>query len=67
MAALAGLNRATFQAAWDDAALRDWILAQQAADQKRYGIDATPTFLIGGRKQSGDMSYEEFVKFLPNA
>lgn len=67
LAALAGLNRATFDAAWDDIALRDWIIAEQGADQKKYGIDSTPTFLINGQKQSGDMSYDAFAKLIPNA
>lgn len=67
MAALAGMSRATFDTAWDDTVLRDWILARQAKDQKEYGIDATPSFLVNGHKQSGEMSYEEFVKLLPSA
>lgn len=67
MAALAGLSRATFDAAWDDAELRNWILTQQAADQKKYNIDSTPSFLINGQKQAGDMSYDAFLKFVPNA
>ena len=67
MAALAGMNRATFDAATGDTALRDWILARQSEDEKRYGIDATPTFLVNGQKHSGEMGYEEFAKLIPNA
>jgi protein-disulfide isomerase len=67
MALLAGMNRATFDAAWNDTALRDWILQEQAVAQKKYDIDATPTFLINGTKHSGQMSYDEFVKLIPNA
>lgn len=67
LAALAGMSRATFDAAWDDTALRDWIIAQQTADQKKYGIDSTPTFLINGQKQAGDMGYAEFAKLIPSA
>jgi protein-disulfide isomerase len=26
-----------------------------------YNIEATPTFLINGKAQAGDMSYDEFV------
>ncbi len=65
-AALAGMNRATFDAAIADTALRDWILAQQSADEKKYGIDATPTFLVNGEKHSGEMSYEQFAKLIPS-
>jgi len=66
MAALAGITRATFDAAINDTALQDWILAQQAAAGKKYGIDATPSFVINGKKYSGEMSYADFVKLLPD-
>jgi protein-disulfide isomerase len=61
MAALAGMSRATFDAAIKDDALKTWILQRQAADAKRYNIDATPSFLINGQLQAGDMSYDEFA------
>ncbi len=67
MAALAGMNRPTFDAAVSDVALRDWILAEQSAAQKKYGIDATPTFIINGEKHSGEMAYDTFAKLIPNA
>ena len=67
MAALAGMSRATFDAAWDDAALRDWIVAQQAEAEKKYGIDSTPSFLINGKKASGEMDYSQFAKLIANA
>jgi len=66
MAALAGMTRATFDAAVNDNALQDWILAQQAAAGKKYGIDATPSFVINGKMSSGEMSYSDFVKLLPD-
>ena len=64
-AALAGMSRTTFDSAVADTDLRSWILAQQEADQKTYGIDSTPSFLINGQKYSGDMSYDAFVKLIP--
>jgi protein-disulfide isomerase len=67
MAALAGMNRATFDAAWNDTALRDWILAGQSEAQKKYGIDATPSFLVNGKKASGEMDYEQFAKLIASA
>jgi protein-disulfide isomerase len=67
MAALAGMNRAMFDAAWNDAALRDWILAQQTEAEKKYGIDATPSFLVNGKKASGEMNYDQFAKLIANA
>ncbi len=67
MALLAGMNKATFDAAWNDAALRDWILAEQKAAEDKYNINSTPTFLINGVKKEGEMSYDEFAKLIPNA
>jgi len=66
MAALAGMSRPTFDAAVSDSALQDWILAQQAAAGKKWGIDATPSFVINGKMSSGEMSYNDFVKLLPD-
>ncbi len=65
MAALAGMDRPTFDAAVADTALRDWILAQQTMAEKKWKIDATPSFVINGRMVAGEMSYESFVKQLP--
>ena len=67
MAALAGMNRASFDAAWNDTTLRDWILAQQSEAEKKYGIDATPSFLIDGKKASGEMDYDQFARLIANA
>ncbi len=67
MAALAGMSRAMFDAAWNDAELRDWILAQQSEAEKKYGIDATPSFLVNGKKASGEMDYQQFAKLVANA
>ncbi|MBW4021766.1 MAG: DsbA family protein [Proteobacteria bacterium] len=61
MAALAGMDRPTFDKAVADTALKNWIQTQQVADEKMYNIEATPTFLINGKAQAGDMSYDEFV------
>jgi protein-disulfide isomerase len=61
MAALAGMSRSTFDQAIADTSLKNWIQTQQVADEKMYNIEATPTFLINGKAQAGDMSYDEFV------
>ncbi|MGE0225514.1 MAG: DsbA family protein [Acetobacteraceae bacterium] len=65
MAALAGMSRETFDKAINDTALRDWILQQQQADQEKWKIDSTPSFVINGQKYSGDMSFEAFRKLIP--
>ncbi len=61
MAALAGMSRPTFDKAVADTSLKNWIQTQQVADEKIYNIEATPTFLINGKPQAGDMSYDDFV------
>jgi protein-disulfide isomerase len=67
MAALAGMGRATFDQAIADTELRSWILQQQQADQNRWKIDSTPSFVINGQKYAGEMSYEAFRKLLTEA
>ncbi len=72
MAALAGLSQAAFNAAVDDAGLRDAILAQQDADTKTYSIDSTPSFIFNGasahnRLESGEMTYTAFSKVVAEA
>lgn len=59
-AALAGMDRATYDKAWNDEALGKWILAGQQRDEKVYGIDATPTFIINGMKHAGGLDYQGF-------
>lgn len=72
MAALAGLSREQFSAAIKDTALRDAILTEQDRATKTYQIDSTPTFIFNGpnahdRKQSGELSYDEFAKIVSEA
>jgi protein-disulfide isomerase len=64
LAALAGLSQDTYNATLADTGLRNWIVAQQTADQKQYGIDSTPTFLIGGKTHPGALEYDEFSKLV---
>ena len=65
LAALAGMSRATFDQAIADSDLRNWILQQQQADQDRWKIDSTPSFVINDQKYAGEMSFEAFRKLLP--
>ncbi|MBN8875280.1 MAG: DsbA family protein [Rhodospirillales bacterium] len=65
MAALAGMSRATFDKAVADTDLRNWILQQQDADQKKWNVDSTPSFVVDGKKYAGEMSFEAFRKLLP--
>ena len=65
MAALAGMSRASFDAAIADTTLRNWILQQQQADQDKWKIDATPSFVVNNQKYVGERSFEAFSKLLP--
>jgi protein-disulfide isomerase len=65
LAALAGMGRTTFDQAIADTELKNWILQQQQADQDRWKIDSTPSFVINGQKAAGDMSFDAFRKLLP--
>ena len=66
-AALAGMSHDTFEQAIGDDALKTWILQQQAADQKTWGIDSTPSFVINGQKYAGEMSFAAFSKLIPGS
>lgn len=67
MAALAGMNRSTFDKAVADTDLRAWILKEQQADQTRWQVNSTPTFIIDGVKYPGQMDFETFRKLIPGA
>jgi protein-disulfide isomerase len=64
LAALAGMSQDTFNGTIQDTGLRNWIVALQTADQKKYGIDSTPTFLIGGKTYPGAMEFDAFDKLV---
>ena len=66
IAGLAGMSRSTFDKALGDTALRDWILQEQKADTDKWKIDSTPSFVVNGKKYSGEMSYEAFRKLIPS-
>lgn len=66
-AALAGMSRATFDAAIADTTLKNWILAQQNAAQRTYKIESTPSFVVNGKKVTGTLSFEDFAKLVGEA
>lgn len=72
MAALAGMSRATFDATINDTKLRDAILAEQDAAEKKYQVNATPTFIFTGpdgkeHHNSGELTYDAFAKAVAEA
>jgi protein-disulfide isomerase len=64
-AGLAGMSRATFDKAVADNDLKTWILKQQQADQDKWKIDSTPSFVINGTKYTGEMTFDAFRKLIP--
>jgi protein-disulfide isomerase len=60
-AALAGMDQATYNAALADTKLRAFILNEQQVAEKKYNIDATPTFIINGKIMPGAMDYSDFL------
>jgi protein-disulfide isomerase len=66
-AGLAGMSRATFDKAVADDELKNWILKQQQADQDKWKIDSTPSFVINGTKYAGEMEFDAFRKLIPDA
>jgi len=66
-AGLSGMSRSTFDKAVVDTELKTWILKQQQADQDKWKIDSTPSFVVNGTKYTGEMSFDAFRKLIPNA
>lgn len=57
-----GMSQETFESCLKDQALYDKVNAVRDAGAKKFGVEATPTFFINGKKASGDMSIEEMAK-----
>lgn len=66
-AALAGMSRASFDAAVADQDLKSSIIAGQAAGEKEFQIDSTPTFVINGKKRAGELPFDEFKSMVEGA
>lgn len=61
---LGGMSEEALHACFNNQALFNAIRDRADADGKKYGIDATPTFLINGTKIVGDQPFEEFAKII---
>ncbi|HVE22672.1 MAG TPA: DsbA family protein [Acidocella sp.] len=59
-AALAGMDQETYNAALADTKLRAFILNEQQVAEKKYNVNATPTFIINGKIMPGAMDYADF-------
>jgi protein-disulfide isomerase len=62
IAALAGMSRQAFDAAWGDDALKRTILEGRLRGEREHNVSATPTFVFGGnRSVSGAIAYDRFA------
>ena len=67
MAALAGMDRKTFDATIADQGLKKAVLAEQLHAEQKYKVNSTPTFIINGKPEPGAMSYSQFAKLVKAA
>jgi protein-disulfide isomerase len=59
---LAGYSQQTFEACLTNQKLLDDVNATAKRGADEFGVNSTPTFLINGKKYSGDMSVESMSK-----
>lgn len=66
-AALAGMDRPSYDAALANDKLKDFILQGQQEAETMYNIDSTPTFIINGKIYPGAMEYDDFAAAVTKA
>ncbi len=66
-AALAGMDRATYNAALADDKLKKFILQGQQEAEAMYHVDSTPSFIINGKLYPGAMEYDDFAAVIEKA
>jgi len=66
-AALAGMDRPTFDAALADDKLKTFILQGQQEAETMYHVDSTPSFIINGTLYPGAMEYDDFASLIAKA
>jgi protein-disulfide isomerase len=64
LAGIAGMDKAAVDSCLADEARKNEIVKRAEEGQAKYAIDATPSFVINGRKVSGALPLNEFVKVL---
>jgi protein-disulfide isomerase len=60
----AGLDQPTIDKCLTDNAMVKKIVTRQKEGEERYGIKSTPTFIINGKAESGDMDYDTFYNLV---
>jgi len=64
LAALAGMDRATFDRVSVDQALQRGILENRLRAQQEHNVSSTPTFVFGTRVVPGNMPFERFASLV---
>ena len=64
LAGIAGVDKASVDACLADEARKNEIVSRAEQAQAKYAIDSTPTFVINGRKVSGALPLQDFVKVI---
>lgn len=67
IAALAGMPRQSFDAAVNDAALKQAIITAQDEAEKKLGVTSTPSFLFNGKLVAGAISFASFQQAVDTA
>ena len=62
LALLAGMSRPTFDTTVRDDKLKQFVLDEQAAGEKKYAVNSTPTFVINDKAYPGAISFDAFQK-----
>lgn len=66
-AALAGMDRATFNTAVTSVPLQKFIIGERQQAEKLYHVDATPTFIFKGKKYPGAVDFKQFSLMIGEA
>ncbi|EEP64013.1 twin-arginine translocation pathway signal sequence domain-containing protein [Brucella abortus str. 2308 A] len=67
IAKLAGFTQESFEACLTNQQLLNDVRATVERGSKEFGVNATPTFFINGKKYAGDLSFEEMSGFIDSA
>ncbi len=60
-AGLAGLTAPQLDACWSDPAFARAVLQMRLDGEREHGVNATPSFLVGGRLHRGVLTFEQFA------
>ncbi len=60
----AGMSRSAFDACLKNTAVLERIRKEQLDGEERFRVSSTPTFVVNGEVQSGDMTFENFKKII---